>query len=45
MEYTPAKCGTERQLPIATSRARLDPSLSGWVAEWSIAHAWKACVP
>ncbi len=21
------------------------PSIFGWVTEWSIVHAWKACVP
>src|SRR5947209_19618174 len=31
------------QLPLQQIRDRfLDPS--GWVTEWSIVHAWKACV-
>ncbi len=25
--------------------ATIDFDLSGWVTEWSIVHAWKACVP
>jgi hypothetical protein len=32
-------------LAVGCDRHETDANYPGWVTEWSIVHAWKACVP
>src|SRR5438477_1253682 len=42
---TPARARNRLHSSTSTSKSTITSTTLGWVTEWLIVHAWKACVP